>query len=111
MIIRANNAFEPLLDEYAEKPDTRIYYSMWKGYIDSKNPAFKNETAMFFKPYKIEFLHTSGHAGIKTLTNVFDTVNPKCGIIPIHTEAPEKFNELFPRQKIILLNDGKTIEV
>jgi ribonuclease J len=111
MIIRANPAFKPLLDEYAEKPDTKIYYSMWKGYIDSKNPAFNNNTAMFIKPYKIEFLHTSGHADIETLTNVFNTVNPKCGIIPIHTEEPGKFNKLFLQQKIISLEDGKTIDV
>jgi ribonuclease J len=84
---------------------------MWKGYIDSKNPAFNDKTAMFFEPYKIEFLHTSGHADIETLKTVFKTVNPKCGIIPIHTEAPEKFNELFPQQKIISIKDGKTIEV
>jgi hypothetical protein len=111
MIIRANPAFKPLLDEYAKKPDTSIYYSMWKGYIDSKSPAFRYNTADFFKPYKIEFLHTSGHDNIETLKNVFDAVSPKCGIIPIHTEAPEKFNELFLQQKITPLEDAKAIEV
>jgi len=28
------------------------------------------------------------------------------GIIPIHTEAPEKFKELFKGNNIILLQDG-----
>jgi len=28
------------------------------------------------------------------------------GIIPIHTEAPEKFKDLFKEHNIILLQDG-----
>lgn len=111
MIIRANPSFKPLLDEYTNNEDTKIYYSMWKGYIDSKNPAFNNNTFKFFEPYKIEFMHTSGHADIKTLKNVFDAINPKSGIIPIHTEAPEKFNKPFSPHKIILIEDGKAFEV
>jgi ribonuclease J len=110
MIIRSNPAFKSLLDEYTKNADTKIYYSMWKGYIDDKNPAFNDRTANFFKPYEIEFMHTSGHADIETLKNVFDTVNPKCGIIPIHTEAPEKFYELFSPHKIIPIEDGKSFE-
>ena len=108
LIIRFNPAFKPLLDEYTKNIDTKIYYSMWKGYIDNKNPAFNNNTAKFFEPYEPEFMHTSGHANIETLKHVFNTVNPKCGIIPIHTEAPEKFNELFPAYKIISAKDGES---
>jgi ribonuclease J len=37
-------------------------------------------------------MHTSGHADLETLKTVFETVNPKGGIIPIHTEAPEKIS-------------------
>jgi ribonuclease J len=111
MIIRANPSFKPLMDEYANNAEIKIYYSMWKGYIDSKNPAFNDNTATFFKPYTIQFMHTSGHADIETLRNVFNALNPKCGIIPIHTESPEKFNDLFSSHKIISIKDGKTIEV
>jgi ribonuclease J len=110
MVIRSNPAFKPLLDEYTKNADTKIYYSMWMGYIDNKSPAFNDNTAKFFEPYKnkIEFMHTSGHADIETLKDVFDAVNPKCGIIPIHTEAPEKFNDLFSSHKIIPIRDGKS---
>ena len=82
---------------------------MWKGYIDRKNPAFNDNTFKFFEPYKIEFMHTSGHADIATLKNIFDVVNPGSGIIPIHTEAPEKFNEIFSSNKIIPVEDGKSL--
>jgi len=110
MIIRANPSFKPLLDEYTNK-GTKIYYSMWKGYIDSKTPAYNDNISRFFEPYKIEFMHTSGHANIETLKNVFNVINPKSGIIPIHTEAPQKFNKSFSSHKIILIEDGKSFEV
>jgi mRNA degradation ribonuclease J1/J2 len=44
---------------------------------------------------------------VETLKSVFETVNPKYGIIPIHTENPEKFKESFPEQHIISLQDGE----
>ena len=62
------------------------------------------------KPFNYENKHTSGHADIETLKMLFDTVKPKNGIIPIHTEAPDKFKELFTDQNIILLKDGHVFE-
>jgi ribonuclease J len=111
MIIRANPAFKPLLDEYANNISAKIYYSMWKGYIESKNPAFNDKTKEFFESYKIEFMHTSGHADVETLKIVFDTVNPKYGIIPIHTESPLKFNELFSPHNVLSIKDGEIIDI
>jgi ribonuclease J len=56
-------------------------------------------------------MHTSGHADLETLKKVFEAVKPKGGIIPIHTEAPEKFQELFHEQfNIILLQDGAVFD-
>jgi ribonuclease J len=110
MLIRPNNSFKPLLDEYYKLDKTNIYYSMWNGYLDKSKQAFNPNFASFVKPFKYEFKHTSGHADIKTLGLLFDTVKPKCGIIPIHTEAPEKFKELFVGHNIILLQDGHTFD-
>jgi len=106
MLIRANDSFKPLLAEYAKYPETIINYSMWTGYLDRKNPTFNSEISDFFKPFRFIYKHTSGHADIKTLRTLFETVNPKYGIIPIHTEAPEKFKDFFPDNKIISLKDG-----
>jgi len=110
MLIRANDNFKPLLDEYVKSDKTKIYYSLWKGYLDNKKPAFKKSLYDFFEPYKFEYKHTSGHADVDTLKAVFETVNPKCGIIPIHTEAPDKFKELFHEQNIISLQDGDVFD-
>jgi ribonuclease J len=109
MLIRANKYFKPILDEYSKLDETKIYYSMWKGYLN-KGPAFNQDIYDIIAPFKYEYKHTSGHADVETLNKLFNTVKPKCGIIPIHTEAPEKFKDLFPGQNIILLDDGQIFE-
>ncbi len=112
MLIRSNDAFKPLLEEYSKSNDTKIYYSMWDGYLNKNKPAFNETLYKFFEPYKLEHMHTSGHTDLETLKAVFETVKPKSGIIPIHTEAPEKFKELFHEQTTIVpLYDGNTFDV
>lgn len=107
MLIRSNDAYKPLIEEYGKS----VYYSMWGGYLKKDSPAFNESLSNFFKPFTIEIMHTSGHADLETLQAVFDTVKPKCGIIPIHTEAPEKFQELFQLQApIIHLHDGEVYD-
>jgi ribonuclease J len=107
MPIRTNSIFSPYLEEYANSEDAKIVYSMWNGYLDKEKSAFNPTLFEFLEPYEFEYKHTSGHADIETLKAVFEAVNPKGGIIPIHTENPEKFEELFSEQDIILLRDGE----
>jgi ribonuclease J len=110
MIIKANSKFKPILNEYYKSDETKIYYSMWKGYLDKNNPAVNSSISNFIEPFKYEYKHTSGHADVKALNLLFNTVKPKCGIIPIHTEAPGKFKKLFTGHNIILLQDGCVFE-
>jgi len=110
MLFRSNDAFKPLLNEYAKSDETKIYYSIWNGYLDCEKPAFNESLYNFLEPYEFEYKHTSGHADVETLKMVFETVKPQCGIIPIHTEAPEKFYELFHEQTIIPLQDGDVFD-
>ena len=55
--------------------------------------------------------YTSTPAGdIKSLDKVLNLIKPKRGIIPIHTEYPEKFTEIFGKiAPIILLDDKETL--
>jgi ribonuclease J len=110
MLVRPNDSFKPLLNEYSKLKETKIFYSMWNGYLDESKQAFNPNFANFFESFKYEHKHTSGHADVKTLGAFFDTVKPKHGIIPIHTEAPEKFKELFIGHNIILLQDGHVFD-
>ena len=106
MLIRPNESFKSILNEYHKLNETKIVYSMWNGYLDEAKPAFNPVFSNFLKSFNYEYKHTSGHADVKTLDTLFDTVKPKQGIIPIHTENPKKFKELFIGYSIILLQDG-----
>lgn len=108
MLIRSNPAFKPLLDKYSELDKTQVYFSMWSGYLHSESSGYNSNIADFLRPYNLTHLHTSGHADIDTLKSVFDTINPKVGIIPIHTEAPEMFEKIFPEHNFIVLQDGES---
>jgi ribonuclease J len=112
MLVRPNDNFKPILEEYNKSDETKIYYSMWSGYLDEDNPASNPNFVAFVEPFKdkYEYKHTSGHADVKTLGLLFDTVKPKYGIIPIHTETPEKFKELFKEHNIIMLQDGHVFD-
>jgi ribonuclease J len=78
---------------------------MWSGYLDERA---KNEgLCEFLKSYSYRVLHTSGHAAPEDLRRLYETVKPKRGLIPIHTDAPDLFRELVPEGNIILLQDGE----
>lgn len=112
MLVRENDAFKALITYYAESQDSKLYFSMWKGYLNRTTPAFNKSLSDFLKPYAVAQMHTSGHADLDTLKRVFETVKPKGGIIPIHTDRPEKFKKVFQLQyTIILLQDGEAFEV
>lgn len=101
-----------------------VIYSMWTGYLDGRA---KNQGLIdFLKPYqhsemdkeilapneyRYRELHTSGHASLQDIGKLFETVKPKHGLIPIHTDAPEKFKEIIPSEKIIFLSDGESFEL
>lgn len=82
-------------------------YSMWEGYLkeDSMKKMLK-----FIKSNNMKFhnIHTSGHASMNTLEKMIDVINPKA-IIPIHTFYPNQYFKLG--KKIIILNDGESLEI
>lgn len=96
---------ERLLKKYNGR--SKVIYSMWSGYLkgESKN----DELVNFLKDYELTFLHSSGHASVSDLVKLYNTVNPKTGLIPIHGETPEKFSQFLPKDKLLLLNDGEEL--
>jgi len=97
---------------------------MWTGYLDNRK---KNQKLIdFLAPYQVSdielakklltsdeynfrILHTSGHASPEDIKKLYEAVNPKQGLIPIHTDSPEMFKELIPNGIVILLDDGKKL--
>ncbi|MBO4915221.1 MAG: hypothetical protein J5449_08455 [Oscillospiraceae bacterium] len=105
--IRANHFGEKMLDYYGD--DAVIAYSMWDGYL-SEELENKKLTALLKSRNWVK-LHTSGHATPDTIKAVCETVRPRCGVIPMHSECPEAFKELFPGKNVILLKDGELLEL
>lgn len=77
--------------------DVDFIWSVWLGYRDKSKELVKwlndNQVPLYFA-------HTSGHADIESLQKIVKSVSPNA-IIPVHTEAPEKFEEVFKGYKIL----------
>ena len=106
LIARANKKFDKLIEELPG--EKKKYLSMWKGYVDEKSGAYNKELAKALGS-EYEYLHTSGHCDMKSLREIFRQLQPKA-IIPIHTDNPNKFVELFCDEwNIMRLHDGQSI--
>lgn len=83
-------------------------YSLWEGYLkDIKTKELLEFTKKKDMPFY--FLHTSGHAPVKTLQKMVKKLNPET-IIPIHTFEPEKYREIFG-DSVQIPSDGEIFEV
>lgn len=106
LIARTSPVFNTLIDKLPG--DKQNYLSMWKGYInpeyDAYNPALAEALGDGW-----QYLHTSGHCDMASLRGLLSMLHPRA-IIPIHTDAPQKFAELFSDEwPVLLLNDGESI--
>ena len=108
LIARAGEKFDDLL---AKIPgEKKIYLSMWKGYVDEKEEAYNVNLAKSVGS-EFEHLHTSGHCDMKSMRDMFRQLQPKA-IIPIHTNNPAKFAELFGDEWYVMrLIDGQSIQL
>ena len=89
------------LDFGGELPEnTMCLYSMWPGYL--AKPEYRAlQTAL--KKGELSECHTSGHIFGDDLVEFVNAINPH-QVVPVHTETPEIFQELF--QNALLLSDG-----
>lgn len=84
------------------------YLSMWEGYVKEGSEAYNKDLANSLGE-DFKYMHTSGHSDMNSMREVFRLLHPKA-LIPIHTDAPEKFAELFSAEwSVILLNDGESV--
>ena len=70
-------------------------WSLWPGYLD-RTSGERVAHVLDEHNVPLHHLHASGHAHIEDLQALADAIAPT-SIVPIHTEAPERFKELFPR--------------
>ncbi len=100
MLVRAGNpTHKRIMDKYKDC-DPLIIYSMWKGYLEEER------VKSFIDGYRKVDVHTSGHADIEAIKMLMEMTTPDI-ILPIHTEVPTAFEEIYNKAKLILLQDGE----
>lgn len=88
MMVRAGTSFQNMMERY---PDAVLIYSMWTGYLDGRNAALTAFVKPFAEAGRVRFLHASGHASPEALKQVCEAVQPRLGVLPIHSERPDGF--------------------
>jgi ribonuclease J len=73
-----------------------LLWSMWDGYLQKK--PFWNEFASRHS-MEIHHAHCSGHATITDIKRLVRAVNPRV-IVPMHTQAPYKFKNMFSNVQV-----------
>ena len=99
-LVRGTENFISQIKEFP-KDDVRIIYSMWTGYIE-ENLAVKT----LLETYPTYICHASGHVSKDDLIKFIELVNPDA-IIPVHTDNPERLEELVPHRNVYIVNDNE----
>lgn len=84
----------------------RLIWSLWPGYLERSEPDLRAWSAS--KGLTFEVQHTSGHAHVSDLKRFAQAVSAK-RLVPIHTNSPQRYAELFPN--VTLYADGEWSEV
>lgn len=106
LMARSNPRFDSLIKRISG--EKQVYLSMWDGYVDKSKAAYNEQLAKSLGKGYLR-MHTSGHCDMNSLREVFRLLHPKA-IVPIHTEKPEDFAQLFGDEwSVVVLNDGESI--
>lgn len=106
LMARSNPTFDSLITRIPG--EKQVYLSMWDGYVDKSKAAYNEQLAKSLGKGYLR-MHTSGHCDMNSLREVFRLLHPKA-IVPIHTEKPEDFAQLFGDEwSVVVLNDGESI--
>ncbi|MDE6303403.1 MAG: MBL fold metallo-hydrolase [Paramuribaculum sp.] len=106
IIARAGERFDNLLSRIPSD-GRRTYFSMWNGYLDKSKAAYSPTLAKSVGSDYVS-LHTSGHCDMDSLEKLIEMLRPKT-IIPIHTDSPKTFAELFSdKWPVLIMKEGDT---
>jgi len=116
MLVRATDKFNDYMEfllPLLEKDKTILIYSMWKEYVNPKSKHANKKYLDFIDKFpKLSKIHTSGHASADCLADVCNLVNPKKGIIPIHSENSADYKKLPIKEELKdkIITETKTID-
>lgn len=87
--------------------ETSCLYSLWHGYLERPDWV-QCRDALERRGCSFAEYHTSGHVYVEDCVKFVEAIQPKL-IVPIHTQAPERYNVLF--QSVKTLKDGEPFEI
>ena len=88
-------------------PRIRLIKSIWNGYWDEPSTErFRGWVEEHCEAVKD--IHSSGHADTQSLQRIVEFVRPKT-IIPIHTDAPKQFSDIFVNDNVKCLDDNEVL--
>lgn len=82
-------------------------WSLWHDYLAEPGGQQFRE-ALAAAGVRLQHQHTSGHASVSDLRRLVDAVAPSC-VVPIHSEAGDRYPELFPN--VMRQGDGVWWEI
>ena len=85
----------------------RLIKSIWGGYWNEPNTeSFRSWVEKHCEDVKD--IHSSGHADTQSLQRIVEFVRPKT-IVPIHTDAPKQFSDIFVNNNVKCLDDNEVL--
>ena len=85
----------------------RLIKSIWNGYWDDPN----TERFRHWVEGRCEVvkeIHSSGHADIQSLQRIVEHIRPQT-IVPIHTDAPKQFCDIFVNNNVKCLDSNEVL--
>ena len=88
-------------------PHIRLVKSIWNGYWDEPNTErFRCWVEEHCE--QVKDIHSSGHADTKSLQRIVEHVRPQT-IVPIHTDAPKRFCDIFVNDNVKCLDNNEVL--
>ncbi|HOX22864.1 MAG TPA: MBL fold metallo-hydrolase RNA specificity domain-containing protein, partial [Elusimicrobiales bacterium] len=109
-IVLVRDGIVPAIKAVPDYMDAFLVYSQWQGYLKKSHVKLTEFILGSGLDKNMKHIHSSGHADVPTLQRLVAALKPG-KIIPVHTEHPEKYKELFPRHEIVIAQDGKSLKL
>ena len=88
-------------------PRIRLIKSIWNGYWDEPSTErFRHWVEEHCEAVKD--IHSSGHADTQSLQRIVEYIRPQT-IVPIHTDAPKQFSDIFVNDNVKCLDDNEVL--
>ena len=88
-------------------PRIRFVKSIWSGYWDEPSTKrFRHWVEEHCEA--IKDIHSSGHADTQSLQRLVEHIRPQT-IVPIHTDAPKQFSDIFVNDNVKCLDDNEVL--